>query len=376
MKKPMMWMLIGVLILFGAIFGFKKFITVQQSRYMKEHSSPAVSVSATKVQNLPWQPQLKATGNVRAIRGVNVTTELAGMVSLITFTPGATVKKGDLLAQLDIAADVAQLHIYEASAELAKITYERDKAQYAVKAISKQQLDSDYANFKSTNAQVAQQLAVIEEKTIRAPFDGRVGICQINPGQYLNPGDTVTMLQTLDPIYVDFYIPQQALFDLKLGQETSVSIDSLPQTIFKGKITTINPGVDSNVRNVEVEATLPNSNFLLTPGMFASVVININQPKNYLTLPISAISFNPYGEVIYIIKQTGKDNKGKPILVAKERFITTGEKRGDQITILSGLKEGDWVVTSGQLKLKNGSRIIVNNTIPPTNNPSPEPVDV
>jgi membrane fusion protein (multidrug efflux system) len=376
MKKPMMWMLICVAILFSLVFGYKKFGNIMQDRFMEKHSSPAVYVSATKVQNLPWQPQLKATGSLRAITGVNVTTELAGMVRIIAFTPGAYVKKDDLLAQLDIAPDVAQLHVYEANAELAKITYERDKAQYAVKAVSKQQLDSDNANLKSTNAQVAQQQAIIEEKTIRAPFSGRVGICQVNPGQYIKPGDTVTMLQTLDPIYVDFYVPQQSIFDLKTGQEATITIDTLPGKNFTGKITTINPGVDPNVRNVEVEATLPNPDSLLTPGMFASVAINIDQPKNYLTLPISAISFNPYGEVIYIIKQTGKDPEGKPILIAKERFVTTGEKRGDQITVLSGLNEGDWVVTSGQLKLKNGSKVIVNNSVIPTDEASPHPIDV
>jgi membrane fusion protein, multidrug efflux system len=376
MKKPMIQMLIIITILFGAIFGFKKIVAIKKNNYMKEHGSPIVYVSATKVQNLPWQRQLKATGSIRAIMGVNVTTELAGMVRTITFTPGAIVKKGELLAELDIAPDVAQLHLYEANAKLADITYHRDKAQYAVKAVSKQQLDSDAANLETTQAQVAQQQAIIEEKTIRAPFNGRVGICEINPGQYLNPGDTVTMLQTLDPIYVDFYVPQQSLFELKRGQETQVTIDSLPGKIFIGKVTAINPGVDPSVRNVKVEATLPNSDLLLTPGMFASVTLNIEQVKPYLTLPISAITFNPYGEVIYIIKQIGKDKDGKPILIAKERFITTGEKRGDQITILSGLKKGDWIVTSGQLKLKNNSRIIVNNAVRPTYDPSPHPVDV
>lgn len=376
MKKAMTWMLISLFLVFGAIFGFKKFSSVMQDRFMETHSSPIVYVSAIKVANLPWQPQIKATGSLRAITGVNVTTELAGMVKTIAFTPGATVKKGDLLAELDIAPELAQLHVYEANAELAKITYERDKAQYQVKAVSKQQVDSDEANLKSTNAQVAQESAIIEQKTIRAPFDGRVGICQINPGQYIKPGDTVTMLQTLDPIYVDFYIPQQSLFVLKTEQEVNVMIDTLPNKAFTGKVTTINPGVDPSVRNVEVEATLSNPDALLTPGMFAAVTINVGQPTNHLTLPITAISFNPYGEVIYIIKQTGKDKEGKPILIAKEKFITTGEKRGDQITVLSGLNEGDWVVTSGQLKLKNGSRVAVNNKVSPTDNPSPHPVDI
>jgi len=376
MKKAMTWMLIIVITLFGAIFGFKQFKSTMQDRYMKSQSSPIVYVSAIKVMNLPWQSQLTATGNIRAITGVNVTTELAGMVRIIAFTPGMTVKKDQLLAQLDIAPDTAQLHIYQANAELAKITYNRDKAQYLVKAVSKQQLDSDQANLKSTEAQVAEQLAIIEQKTIRAPFDGRAGICLINPGQYLKPGDTVTMLQTLDPIYVDFYIPQQSIFQLEKDQQVNVTIDTLPDNIFTGKISTINPGVDPSVRNVEVEATLPNPSGLLTPGMFAAVNVHTGKPKNYLTLPISAISFNPYGEVIYIIKQTGKDKEGKPILIAKQRFVTTGEKRGDQIIILNGLNEGDWIVTSGQIKLKNGSRVIVNNTVSPTNDPSPHPIDI
>lgn len=376
MKKAMMWMLLIVILLFGSIFGFKQFKSVMQTRYMKSNSSPIVYVSAIKVMNLPWQPQLTATGNIRAITGVNVTTELAGMVRIIAFTPGANVKKDQLLAQLDIAPDTAQLHVYQANAELAKITYNRDKAQYLVKAVSKQQLDSDQANLKSTEAQVAEELAIIEQKTIRAPFDGRVGICLINPGQYLKPGDTVTMLQTLDPIYVDFYIPQQSIFQLEKNQSVNIAIDTLPDKVFTGEITTINPGVDTSVRNVEVEATLPNPDGLLTPGMFASVIINTGKPENYLTLPLTAISFNPYGEVIYIIKQTGKDKDGKPILIAKQRFVTTGEKRGDQIVILNGVNEGDWIVTSGQLKLKNGSRVIVNNSVSPTNDPSPHPIDV
>jgi membrane fusion protein (multidrug efflux system) len=375
MKKNMIWMLLSVTLLFGAIFGFKYLKSAGQDHYMKSHSSPIVYVSAIKTTMLPWQPQLHVSGSLRAITGVNVTSELAGMVRIIAFTPGAHVKKGQLLAQLDIEPEIAQLHVYQSNAELAKITYERDKAQYQVKAVSKQQLDSDYANLKSTNAQVAQELAIIDEKTIRAPFDGRVGICLINPGQYLQPGNSVTMLQTLDPIYVDFYIPQQSLFELEKNQNVTVTIDSLPNKIFSGKITTINPGVDTNVRNVEVEATFPNPDSLLTPGMFASVTIDTGTPKNYLTLPISAISFNPYGQVIYIIKQTGKDKEGKPILIVKQHFVTTGEKRGDQITVLSGLQEGDWVVTSGQLKLKNGSQIIVNNTVSPTNDPAPHPVD-
>jgi membrane fusion protein (multidrug efflux system) len=183
------------------------------------------------------------------------------------------------------------------------------------------------------------------------------------------------MIQTLDPIFVDFYIPQQSLHQLKKGQFAAVSIQSHPKKAFIGKITTIDPGVDPSVRNVQVEATIPNQNLILVPGMFVSVYIETGKPISYLTLPQSAISFNPYGDIVYIIENAGKDDQGKPKLIAKQRFVVTGEKRGDQITILDGLKEGDKIVTSGQLKLHNGSLVSINNAIQPSNNPAPTPVD-
>jgi membrane fusion protein (multidrug efflux system) len=322
-----------------------------------------------------WQPQLKAAGSLRAVLGVNVTTELAGMVRSIHFTPGSIVKKNDLLVQLDIDPDTAQLHTLQANAELAAITYKRDSAQFTIHAISKATLDTDAANLKSAQAQVEQQEAIIAQKTIRAPFSGRLGISAINPGQYVNPGDKITMLQTLDPLYVDFYVPQQALSTLKTGQSIVMTVDAFPTLKFNGTITTIDPGLDANVRNVQVEATVSNPHLDLAPGMFAAVTVNSGTPEIHLTLPLSAVSFNPYGELVYVIHETHPNKKSEPVLVAKETFVVTGEKRGDQVAILQGLKEGDTIVTSGQLKLKNGSRVIVNNAITPMNNSVPAPVD-
>ena len=282
------------------------------------------------------------------------------------------VEDGTPLVQQNADPDIAQLHALQANAELARITFERDKAQFKIHAVSKQQLDSDEQNFKSLRAQVEQQAANTVMKTIKAPFTGRLGISHVNPGQFLNPGDVVVMLQTLDPIYADFYLPQQTLAQLKKGQEVSIIINTFPNKKFTGKITTIDPGVDNTNRNVLVEATIANPDYELAPGMYSSVEVNAGEQQSFLTLPQSAISFNSYGDIVYIVKDSGnKDKKGNPILVANQSFVTTGNVRGDQVTVLQGVKAGDIVVTSGQLKLRNGSVVVINNKVQPTNNPNP-----
>lgn len=377
MKKNMKTMLIIMGILFGCIFGYQLFKTLMMRHFMSSNQAPAVAVSTMKVEYSLWQPQVNASGSLRAVQGVSVTTELAGMVQSIYFTPGATVKKDTVLAQLNASSDIAQLHALQATAELAEVTYNRDKGQFAAEAISKEQLDTDAATLKSDNAQVAQQAATVAKKTISAPFTGRLGISEINLGQFVNPGDKVVTLQQLDPIYVDFYVPQQALTQLSVNQPITMTSDTFPGLSFTGKITTIDPLIDTNTRNVEVEATVANPKTQLVPGMFASVTVSTGTAKRYLTLPQTAISFNPYGDVAFIVKQKGKekDKNGKPVLIVEQTFVTTGETRGDQIMIMQGLKEGDTVVTSGQLKLKNGSPVTINNSIVPTNNPDPKPVD-
>ncbi len=366
-------MLVAVGILFGLIFGWKAFTNYMMQQYFLQNKSPAVTVSTMKVEASLWQPTFKSVGSMRARLGVNVTTELAGMVQTIYFTPGAYVKKGDLLVQLNADAELGQLHSLQAQVELAKITYNRDKAQYAVRAVSRQTVDTDEWNLKNLQAQVAQQAAIVEKKTIRAPFEGRLGINNTNPGQYLNVGDTVTTLQALDPLYADFYLPQQDLAQLKLGQTVNVVTDTFPKKIFRGKITTIEPLVDSATRNVQVEATVPNPDYQLKPGMFTRVEVETGAKRSYLTLPQSAISFNPYGDIVFLVKESEqKDKNNKPILVVKQVFVTVGATRGDQIAVLKGLHAGDIVVTSGQLKLKNGSHVLINNKIQPSNEASPK----
>lgn len=372
MSKQMKYMLLFVVILFGSIFGYKAFQGLMIKKYLASQVYVEV-VSASKAEMSDWEPQYKATGSLRTIKGVNVTTELAGMIREIVFTPGADVKEGDLLVQLDIDADVAELKSLEAKAIYAKITLERDTAQYKIGAVSKEQLDSDAANFKSSQEQVKAQIANIAKKTIRAPFDGRLGISAVNPGQFINAGDKVVSLQTLDPIYADFNVPQEVLARFEVGQKIEITVDSYHDTVFTGKVTTIDPEVNKDTRNIAIEATLENPDHKLLPGMFANVIATTGEPEKFLTLPQTAISFNSYGDIVYILSEAGKDAAGKTTWKAHQRFITTGERRGDQVAVLSGVKEGDMVVTSGQLKIKNDSIVTIDNTIVPSNDAHPNP---
>lgn len=365
---PMVKMLIVLALLFCIIFGYLFFKNYMMSQYMKSFANPIKTVSVVKAEYQNWQPKLKAVGSLRAVQGVDVTTDITGLVRTIEFAPGSTVKKGDILVKLGFDVEMAQLHSLQASRDLAQINYQRDKEQYAIKAVSKAVLDSDEANLKSATAQVEQQEAVIAKKIIRAPFDGRLGISNVNLGQYINAGDKVVTLQSLDPIYVDFYLPQQFLSQVSLNQVVTIVSDAFPDLSFKGKITTINPIVDTDTRNVQVEATVENSEQKLLPGMYGQTSIIIGEVQQQVTLPQSAISYNPYGDLVYIVKETGKNKKGEPILTASQAFIKVGDSRGDQIAILEGVKAGDLIVSSGQNKLKNGSQVTINNSVQPADN--------
>lgn len=373
MKKPMIKMLVGLAILFAIVFGYQAFKNLMIKRYIKKGSDPAVTVSATAAQISQWLPRLIASGSVRAIEGVEVTTQIAGMVTGVHFTPGSMVTKGDLLIQLDDSSEVAQLHVNQAARDLARINLKRDKAQFKISAVSQATIDSDVANLKSSQAQVDYQQSIVNKKAIKAPFSGRVGVRQVNLGQYLNPGDGITSLQRLDPIYVDFYLPQQELVKTKIGQVVTLSSDAFPNQVFKGKITTINPVVDDPTRNGLVEATVPNPKHQLLPGMFGTVEVIVGQYYEQLTVPQAVISYNAYGEIAFLIKETEKDKDGKPVLRAQQTFVTAGKTRGDQVAILKGIKAGEMVVTSGQMKLKHNSKVVINNDIQPKNDQNPKP---
>jgi membrane fusion protein (multidrug efflux system) len=372
--RHMIVMLVCVGVIFGIVFGYKAW-QEQRMKKSKEGQILPVTVSAMKAELQPWQPRIRGVGSLRAVRGVDVTSEISGLVRTLHFVSGDVVHAGQLLVQLNADADVAQLHALEAAAELAQTVYERDKKQFAIQAVSQATVDADIADLKSKKALAAQQAAIIDKKSIRAPFAGKLGITTVNPGQYVNPGDKIVTLQTLDPIYIDFYLPQQELSRIAIHQKVRVTADSHPGQVFSGKITAVNPRVETDSRNVRVEATLSNARQLLLPGMYASVEIAAGEKSDYITLPQTAISLNPYGNTIFVVEQGEAGPDGKARLTARQRFVKTGPARGDQIAILEGIKEGELVVTTGQLKLRSGSVVIVDNRIAPSNEPAPQPMD-
>ncbi len=361
-------------LVFGGIFGYKAYQARAVRLSMAAQKQPPVTVTARKAEALAWQSELKAVGTLRAVKGVEVTSEIEGIVSRVYFRPGEEVGAGQALVQLNADADTAQLRFLEAAAELAQVVYDRDRKQFDVQAVSQATVDADAADLKGRKAQVAQQAAIVERKTIRAPFAGRLGISTVNPGQYINPGDRIVTLQSLDALYVDFFLPQQDLERISPGQAVAVATDTYPGRILRGRISTIDPKVDTDTRNVLVEATLPNPRHELLPGMFASVRVRTGAAKDYLTLPQTAISYNPYGETVYIVEDRGKGPDGR-LLTVKQTFVALGPTRGDQVAVLSGIAKDDTVVTSGQLKLKPGSTVIIDNKVQPANDAAPKPVD-
>jgi membrane fusion protein (multidrug efflux system) len=306
------------------------------------------------------------------VRGVDVTTEVGGIVRSIGFVPGQEVAAQALLVQLNADSDIALLHSLEATADLAAIVLKRDRAQLAVNAVSQAQVDSDSADLKAKLAAAEQQRALVAKKTIRAPFAGRIGITAVNPGQYLNPGDKIATLQTFDPIYIDFNVPQTQLEAIAVGQTVSVSADGLSNQTFKGRVSTIDTRFDPTTRNITVEASVANPGKKLVPGMFARAVVDSGAVLRYLTVPQTAITYNPYGTTVFIALSS-KNDKGEEVLTAQQIFIKTGPTRGDQVAILSGVKEGDLLITSGQMKLKNGSPVHIDNSAAPLNDAAPTP---
>ena len=370
-----MFIMAGCVLLLVAALALGKFLQIR-TLIANAPKPMAQTVTAVKAEMLEWQPQLVSVGTMAPVRGVDLSSEIAGLVRQVRFKSGDDVKTAQVLIELNADSDIAQLHALQAAAQLSATVLARDKAQLAARAISQAQVDSDAADLKSKKALVAQQMALVEKKTIRAPFAGKLGITSVNPGQYVNPGDKLVTLQTMDPIYIDFFLPQQQLAGLSVGQKLILANDAFPGVTFRGKVTAINPKVDASTRNIQVEATVANARRQLLPGMFANVSLDLGARQRYLTLPQTAITYNPYGSTVFVLKTEEDKNAPKkehPQLLAQQVFVTTGATRGDQVAILKGLGEGQLVVTSGQLKLKNGSPVIVDNKVQPANNPNPTP---
>jgi membrane fusion protein, multidrug efflux system len=336
---------------------------------------PVETVSSAVVKEEDWAPTLSSVGSISPVQGAMVATELAGVVSQIAFENGAIAKKGDLLVQLDASAEEAQLRSAEADLELARADVDRSRDLAARKVISKAESDATESKFKQKGATVDQMRSMITKKTLRAPFDGQLGIRQVNTGQMINAGQQIVALTSLDPVFVDFALPQQYLGRLSPGLEVEVRTDAIPGREFKGKLTAINSMVDIGTRNVSLQATLANPDHVLRPGIFAKVEVVLPEKNKALIIPGTAVSYAPYGDSVFVI-ETKKDPKtGKESQAIRQQFVRVGEGRGDLVSITQGLKAGETVVATGVFKLRNGMAVTINNELAPKALANPTPVD-
>ncbi len=376
-KRPrpvlrMVVMLILVGILFGGVFGWGFVRGIFIARFLAGFGNQVQTVATIVAATSPWQSNLSSVGSLTAVNGASLSAETPGIVDTIKFESGADVAAGTVLLTLRANNDPAVLAQLQAAAQLDQITYDRDRKQFSADAISQSQVDTDRANLAGAQAQVQAQQALMDEKIVKAPFAGRLGIRQVDPGEYLAVGTPIVTLQQLNPLFVDFYLPQQALSQFSVGQSVQLGIDAFPGKLFDAKISALDAVVDSATRSIQVRATLPNDDLTLRPGMFATVNIPVGTPQDFVTLPQTAITYDPYGDTVFVLHSgTGAD--GKADLIASQVFVTVGDTRGDQVEVLTGLKPGDVVVTAGQLKLRNGALVAVNNALQPANSPNPAP---
>ncbi len=363
MLRRMTIMLLAVGLVFAAVFGFEAFRARMIQKAIAGLRNPPQTVSTITAGTQPWQNRLEAIGSTRAEKGADLSPQVSGIVKAIHFESGKTVAKGTLLVELEDADDVAHLHSLEAMTRLAQLNYDRDSSLLKTQAVSQQTADTDLATLNNDEAQIAQQQALIGYKSIRAPFSGRLGIRQVDLGQFIAPGAPIVTLQQLDPIFVDFYLPQQDLAKINVGQSVTARVDTYPDLKFTGQILAINPRVDAASRNVQVRASFKNPDEKLLPGMFATVDIDVGAPKHYVTLPKTAIYYNAYGDIAYLVESAGDDKRGQEQKIVHQVFVKIGQTRGDQVAVLDGVKPGDVVVTAGQNKLHNGSPVRINNEV-------------
>jgi membrane fusion protein (multidrug efflux system) len=411
MTKRMVIMLISVFVLFGLVFGFGAFKSIMIGKFLAGFANQMQTVATMQAEDTGWQPSLQSVGSVTAVNGASLSAEVPGIVDTIHFESGQDVQKGQLLLTLRPNNDPAILAQLQAQAALAAITAARDTRQLAADAISQAQLDSDRAQLASAQAQVAAQQALIAEKQIRAPFAGRIGIRQVDLGQYLAVGTEIASLQQLNPVYVDFHLPQQAVATVVPGQNVAVSVDAYPKMPFTGTVKALDSNVDQATRSIEVRAQIDNSKLLLRPGMFANINVSTGAPQNFVTLPQTAITYNSYGDTVYALSpytppappapggftkfamgvfhgtynavyfvfHLGKlpPQQTPPVVqqeyTANEVFVILGQTRGNQVAVLSGVKEGGQIVVAGQVKLRNGAIVAVNNSLLPPNTANPTP---
>ncbi len=375
MKKTIIFTIIGLLTIIGILGGIKG---LQINRMIAQGSQsvpPPETVTTAVVQTDFWESRLAAVGSLVAVQGVMVTAELTGKIVRIAFDPGTKVHAGDLLVQQDTSSEAAQLRAAEATVELAKLNFERLKKLLDRRTIAQSQYDNAEAQYKEGVARADAIRAVIAKKNIRAPFAGRLGIRLVNLGQILNEGEPIVSLQSINPIFVNFSLPQQQLAQVQTGLTVRITSDALPGQAIEGKITAINPEVDAATRNIRIQATVANQQELLRPGMFVNVAVVLPAAKNVLAVPATAVLYAPYSDSVFVVDEKKSENSSDPGLVVRQQVVQLGEKRGDFVAVVAGLEAGETIVSTGAFKLRNGQAVVVDNTLAPEFKLAPKPGD-
>jgi len=375
MKKRIFFTILGILLLIGALAGIKYLQINKMIAAGAQHTMPPTTVTAAAVQNEQWDSLLSAVGSLTAVQGVTVSAELAGKVVSIHFEAGDRVAKGDLLISQDTTSERAQLPGAEANVTLTKLQWQRMKELLAEKVVAQSEYDTAEANYRQAVATAENIRASIAKKKVRAPFAGRLGIRQVNLGQILKEGDQIVSLQTLDPIFVDFLLPQQQLASIRPGLTIRLTTDALPGETLNGKITAINPEVDSTTRNIKVQGTISNPKEALRPGMYVNVEVVLPQPQKVLAIPATSVLYAPYSDSVFVVEEKKDEKTGKTGKVLRQQFVRLGEKRGDFVAIASGLKGDETVVTTGVFKLRNGQSVVEDNKLAPQFKLEPKPKD-
>ena len=372
-RSPIAKAVLGVVALIVILVGIKAL------QIFKMVSTPMVmpptTVSSTQVKEEDWAPVLSSVGSVSAVQGAIVSTELGGVVSEISFENGGVAKKGDVLLKLDTSAEQAQLHAAEADLELARADFYRSRDLAAKKVISKAELDAAETKYKQKAASVDQMRSMTSKKEVRAPFDGQLGIRLVNVGQMINPGQQVVPITSLDPVFVDFALPQQHVPRLSPGFDVHIRTDAVGSREFKGKLTAINSTVDPVTRNVSLQATSENPDHALRPGMFAKVDVVLPEKQRTLVIPGTAVSYAPFGDSVFVIEKKKDPKTGKESEAIRQQFVRVGEARGDFVSVTQGLKAGEQIVSTGVFKLRNGMAVTISNDLAPKPQLNPTPVD-
>jgi membrane fusion protein (multidrug efflux system) len=364
MKKLIVLSIVGVIALVAGLGGIK-FLQIGRMSAQALQTPPPETVTSAVARRQTWESLLPAVGSLQAVQGVTVETELAGKVVQIAFEPGTKVRAGDLLVRQDTSLEEAQLRAAEAAATLAKNNLERTKELFSRNTISKSEWDNAETQFKQAVAQADTFRATIAKKNIRAPFAGLLGIRLVNLGEFLHEGDAIVSLQSLDPIFVNFLLPQQELAKMGLALKVRVTTDALPGEVIEGTITAINPQVDASTRNIRIQATVANPRERLRPGMFAEVAVVLAGRNEVIAIPATSVLYAPYGDSIFVVEEKKSEKTGEPVKSVRQQFARLGEKRGDFVSVVSGVKEGEAVVSTGVFKLRNGQDVVVDNTLSP-----------